>query len=91
MSKTFKLGSIEISRRTLLQGVAVAGSVPLLALRGGPAAAKTAQSAVAYETSPKGGHSCGTCSSFEPPSSCKLVDGSISPNGWCKLWSQKAS
>ena len=85
--KTFP--QVGVSRRALLQGAAVALSVPVLAINIEAAMAKVAQSTVAYETSPKNGHSCGLCSNFEPPSSCKLVDGAISSNGWCKLWNEK--
>jgi hypothetical protein len=82
---------VVISRRALLGGAAMALSVPVLAIDVKAAMAKTAQSAVAYETSPKNGHSCGNCMNFEPPSSCKLVEGAISPSGWCKLWAEKKS
>jgi hypothetical protein len=26
------------------------------------------------------------CTLFEPPKSCKVVEGEISPNGWCKAF-----
>ena len=78
-----------ISRRALLRGAAGALSVPVFAISVNAAMAKSAQSAVAYETTPKNGHSCGICMNFEPPTSCKLVDGTISPTGWCKLWTEK--
>jgi hypothetical protein len=35
---------------------------------------------------PKNGKDCKGCKFFEAPSDCKLVEGSISPNGWCILW-----
>jgi hypothetical protein len=34
---------------------------------------------------------CDNCSQFEPPSSCKVVDGTISPTGWCKVYVRKPS
>ncbi|MGA2792081.1 MAG: hypothetical protein ABSE69_00890 [Roseiarcus sp.] len=73
MSKLIKIGSAEISRRTLLAGVAAAGSAPILAMSVTPAMAKMSQAAVAYQDSPKGDRS-----------------GTISPNGWCKIWVKKA-
>jgi hypothetical protein len=79
------------SRRTiLLRGVAcAAGATALLApLR--PAAAKMAQAGVAYQDTPKGDQQCSGCSLFQAPSSCTLVDGTISPSGWCKFWVKKA-
>jgi len=89
MSDISTSGQVDISRRALLRGAAVALSAPIFAINIKAAMAKSAQSAVAYETSPKNGHSCGNCMNFEPPSSCKLVDGAISSSGWCKLWAEK--
>jgi hypothetical protein len=77
------------SRRTVL--IAAAGAAPLLALTGGQAQAKIAQTAVKYQTMPKDGHQCDGCVQFVAPNSCKLVDGDISPTGWCSLWVKKPS
>ncbi len=49
-----------------------------------------AQTAVTYQTTPKGDQQCSNCSLFQPPSACTLVDGTISPSGWCKFWVKKA-
>jgi hypothetical protein len=76
-----------VSRRTVL--IAAAGAAPLLALTGGQAQAKVAQKAVQYQTSPKDDHQCDGCVQFVAPNSCKLVDGEISPTGWCLLWVKK--
>lgn len=76
-----------VSRRTIL--IAAAGAAPLLALTGGEAQAKLAQAAVKYQTEPKDGHQCDGCIQFVAPNSCKLVDGDISPTGWCALWVKK--
>ena len=75
-----------VSRRTVLIAAAAAG--PALAL-GRAQAAALPKSAVAYQDSPKDGKDCKGCNPFIPPSSCKLVTGTISPNGWCKLWVAK--
>ena len=80
-----------ITRRTLLASAAVAGSVPILGLGVNPAMAKVSQAAVAYQDKPKGDQSCVNCSLFEAPSSCKTVDGAISPDGWCRIWAKKRS
>ena len=37
-----------------------------------------------YQDSPKGIAMCATCTLFVAPRACKVVDGDISPNGWCK-------
>ena len=83
------IGSREMTRRAVLAGAAVAGAAPLLALGASPAWAKMSQAAVAYQDSPKGDRNCAGCGLFQGPSACKTVDGTISPNGWCKIWVKK--
>lgn len=51
---------------------------------------KVSQASVQYQTQPKGEQKCSTCANFIAPNSCKLVDGQISPEGWCNLWAKKA-
>ncbi|MBW8329762.1 MAG: hypothetical protein K0M48_11610 [Thiobacillus sp.] len=52
---------------------------------------KMTQASVQYQTQPKGEQKCGGCLHFIAESnSCKLVEGQISPDGWCSLWAQKA-
>jgi hypothetical protein len=41
-----------------------------------------------YQDSPNDGHKCSECTFFEPPKSCKAVEGDISPDGWCQLWTK---
>jgi hypothetical protein len=89
MRKLIKIGSVEISRRSLLAAVAAAGSAPILAMSVTPAMAKMSEAAVGYQNSPKNGQSCAGCNLFVAPSSCKTVDGTISPEGWCKIWVKK--
>lgn len=58
-----------------------------------PAAAanKVKKEAVQYQEQAKGDQKCGLCLHFQPESnSCKLVEGQISPDGWCILWTKKA-
>jgi High potential iron-sulfur protein len=83
--------SAPITRRLLLASAAVAGSVPILGLNVHPAMAKVSQASVAYQDKPKGDQNCANCSLFEAPSSCKTVDGAISPDGWCRIWAKKRS
>jgi hypothetical protein len=84
------IGSTEITRRSVLAGVAAAGSIPVLAMSACPALAKMSEASVAYQDAPKGDRSCANCALFQAPSSCKTVGGVISPNGWCKIWVKKA-
>jgi hypothetical protein len=53
---------------------------------GAAAAQKKPKTQVAYQNRPKGISSCATCSFFQAPKSCALVEGVVSPNGWCKLY-----
>jgi len=47
---------------------------------------KMSQKEAEYQDSPKDIRMCATCTLFEPPKSCKVVEGDISPNGWCKAF-----
>jgi hypothetical protein len=83
-----------INRRNALNALIVAaGAAPFLPTmtRVAHAGAKIPQSAVHYQPAPKNGQDCDDCANFVSPSGCKLVDGDISPKGWCRLWSKKAA
>jgi hypothetical protein len=43
---------------------------------------------VQYRAQPDNGANSGDRVNFGPPSSCKAVAGTISPNGWCVLFAQ---
>ena len=88
--------SSRISRRSLMaEGTAalvVGGAVALWTIARASqveAATKVTPAMASYQTSPKGDAKCETCSHFQAPSSCDLVDGPISPNGWCSLFEKK--
>jgi len=76
-----------INRRTVLLA---AGAAPLVALASGPAQAKIAQAGVKYQATPNDGHQCDGCNFFQAPNACKMVEGEISPTGWCSIWVKKA-
>ena len=83
---TRRISPWPFSRRFVLSG---AGTLAVLGLRLTAAqAAKVSQSTVSYQSSPKGDQHCATCKQFEPPSACRLIDGKINPQGWCKLWAK---
>jgi len=44
------------------------------------------QAEAEYQDRPRGGLACAACTLFRPPSSCQVVAGDISPNGWCKFF-----
>jgi hypothetical protein len=94
MTDTLQVQSCALSRRTIvLRGVAcAAGATALLAPARYAHAAKFPQTSpvVAYQDSPKDSHQCDGCIQWQPPNACQVVDGTISPSGWCKLWAKKA-
>ncbi len=91
MDKSSREVSPPTTRRSILQlGAVAAGALSLLGLSGRRAEAKVSQAAVGYQSSPKGAQNCANCRLFEPPNACKQVDGAVSPNGWCKIWSKAA-
>ena len=70
-----------------LAGAACAGSLtPEDAL----AQQKVSKEALKYQDKPNGDQKCSNCMQFEPPGSCKVVDGKISPDGYCIAWVKKA-
>jgi hypothetical protein len=67
---------------------AVGGSAVLS--RPAQAQEKVTQTVVQYQKQPKNGQMCSTCVNFEPPSACKIVQGTIDPNGWCLVYAPKS-
>jgi hypothetical protein len=52
---------------------------------------KVPQASVQYQATPKGEQKCANCMHFmKETNTCKLVDGSVSPEGWCILWAKLA-
>lgn len=84
--------SASLSRRSMLQNLALTAGGAAMAVttlgatRDAAALAKASQKVVAYQDTPKGAQRCDNCRQFEPPSSCKVVDGTILPSGWCKVY-----
>jgi len=92
---TEKAGQLGSSRRKVL--LSLTGAAALagggLLFGGGDAAqaqTKVSKEQAQYQDSPKDGHQCDGCSFFEKPNACKVVEGDISPEGWCALWNKAA-
>lgn len=79
-----------LSRRTMLGGAALVAGIGASAVLSTTAQAKVPQNSAKYQDSPKGSSKCEGCSQFQAPDACKVVDGKVSPNGWCQLFSPKA-
>jgi hypothetical protein len=83
-----------VSRRTVvMRSTALVGGAVLLASLASPgrasANAKVSQSEAHYRDTPSGSSSCEKCRQFQPPSACKLVDGTVSPSGWCNFFAAR--
>ena len=83
-----------LSRRRLLRAGAYAvGAAALIGAASTSANAqvkKAAQKDAGYQDSPSAGKSCANCRQFQAPSSCSVVEGPISGNGYCRLYAKKA-
>jgi hypothetical protein len=95
VNEAFKKPTTALSRRSILRkvvftagGTAVLGGI-LGDNRRGMAQTKVPQATVAYQPTPHEGQACDTCLQFVPPAACKVVEGTISPAGWCKLYVKK--
>lgn len=76
------------SKRRLLLGaglVAAAGGISVRAA----AQSKLSKAQSKYQDKPKGDQRCDGCVQFLAPDGCKVVDGKISPSGWCMLYAPK--
>jgi hypothetical protein len=85
---------LDLSRRRLLQNGMVAAAAgiaatTLLRPSSAQAATKASKATLMYRDTPNGKDSCATCLHYTPGKSaaangtCDVVDGSISPHGWC--------
>jgi hypothetical protein len=78
---------VDRSRRKIIRA-AVKGVSAGLLLELAPACAsdKMTRRQAEYQDTPSGLYSCGMCSLFERPNGCKVVEGEISKDGWCKAF-----
>jgi hypothetical protein len=76
------------SRRVLLRTAVGAISAGVIGLAGNRAAGqmKISQAAAGYQDHPTGADRCASCTHFQQPDRCQLIAGSISPQGWCRLF-----
>lgn len=81
-------GCVSPSRRIVLARAALALGAAAVGATATPGAAQTkvSQAVAKYQDQPRGSNRCEICVYFQAPSACKLVEGNISPNGWCQLW-----
>jgi hypothetical protein len=81
-----------ISRRVVLQGAQFAVTAGIAAQASscaGIIGPKLSKEDAKYQDMPSGQQRCAGCVHFEAPNACSVVEGTISPNGWCKRYSAK--
>jgi hypothetical protein len=81
-----------VSRRGFLNVAAVgSGTLITIGLAGRAFAApkKFSQQQAHYQPIPKSGQRCQACALWQSPTSCQVVDGQVSPAGWCMLYQAK--
>jgi len=80
----------EFSRRAVLSRTsAFVASALWLPFAYAQSFTKSPQSSAGYQNTSNGNQRCGGCIHFQPPTSCKVVAGQISPNGWCRIFAAK--
>ena len=77
---------LDRSRRKAMRAVAGVLSAGLLRISQTKASDKMTRQQAQYQDTPNGIYSCGLCTLFERPKSCKVVEGEISEDGWCKAF-----
>jgi hypothetical protein len=77
------------SRRLLLQSAG--GAIASLGIYAKTSAAQSqvSKQVVAYQDHPEGAKRCDQCVHFVPPAACKVVQGPISAEGYCRLFAAR--
>src|SRR5947209_10588924 len=73
-----------VLRRTVVLAT-LSGGILGLPIPSAPAQPKMSQTDAEYQDQPSNGLTCAACSLFRKPRSCEIVEGDISPNGWCRF------
>lgn len=88
----------KVTRSEFVRGIVVLPALAGLLVAGTTVAqAKGSQDQFKYQTKPNGTKKCSNCSLFIPgktataTGTCKVVDGTISPNGYCIAYAAKPS
>jgi high potential iron-sulfur protein len=88
--------SKSLSRRSFIGGIVVLPALATaLTARAAADNSKSSQASMHYQTTPNGSMHCSECKFFVPGQdaqsngTCQIVDGSISPNGYCIAFTSK--
>ncbi|SDO93248.1 hypothetical protein [Afipia sp. GAS231] len=75
------------SRRKIMRAAAgVATAALCFRIVRAAASDKMTRQQAEYQDMPNGIYSCGLCTLFEPPAGCKVVEGEVGKDGWCKAF-----
>jgi hypothetical protein len=77
------------SKRRALLGAGLAAAGSAICTRAAAQQSKISKDQAKYQDKPKGEQRCDGCAQFLAPDSCKVVEGKISPSGWCVLYAPK--
>jgi hypothetical protein len=73
-------------RRVMGAAVEIVSAGLLLRISQVEAAEKMTKQQAEYQDTPNGIYSCGLCTLFDRPKSCKVVEGEVSEDCWCKVF-----
>jgi hypothetical protein len=86
MAGGLKTAFAMLSRRSLLRGAAAVAGILAATSNLAEAQPKISKVAVNYQDHPDGEKRCDKCAQFQPPDACKMVEGTISPQGSCRIF-----
>lgn len=80
-----------VSRRAFLRASTIlVVAAPAAVIAPCARANKADKTDVSYRDKPgSNGKRCGGCASFVAPKACRVVDGDVSPDGWCIAYSER--
>jgi hypothetical protein len=77
-----------VLRRAALLTAAVL-AVRVIPTKEARAQAKASKEGMQYQDKPNADKQCSNCRSFLPPNSCSIVEGTVTPSGYCVAWAKK--
>jgi len=77
-----------LSRRRFLVATAVGACVSIANAQNKPEPGlrKRSREEVRYQNEPYLGRTCARCVLYQGDGMCVILDGAVSPNGWCNQW-----
>ena len=57
---------------------------------GAPPMPKQTKAEARYQDHPNGSQRCGLCANFVPPNDCRVIEGPVMENGWCRNFRARA-